>query len=317
MSALASVPPQPAADDVVDVSIVLPVFNEAGHLEAELDRIDEGLRTDHRRYEIIVVDDGSTDGSADVAAGRPGVRLIRLGANRGSGTARRIGTQAARGEVVVWTDADLTYPNDRIPELVDALDGADQVVGARDRERGTARAVRVPAKYLIRRLAQYLARTPIPDLNSGFRAFRRDVAGQFLSQLPSGFSCVTTMTMSFLSNGYDVRYLPITYEERAGRSKFHWWRDTSRYLLQVVRMVLSYDPLRVFMPPGLLMLLVGTGKLVYDAVARDLWVASNTIILLVMATQLIAVGLLADLVVRVSRPPDLVAPAASQFEEAA
>src|SRR5690606_32486069 len=130
------------------------------------------------------------------------------------------------------------YPNDRIPELVAELSGYDQVVGARTSEEGTAKLLRKPAKWFVRMLASYLTRTNIPDLNSGFRAFRRDVATQFLYLLPRGFSCVTTLTMAFLSNGYSVKYVPIEYKSRAGRSKFHWLADTRRYILQVVRMVL-------------------------------------------------------------------------------
>ncbi len=150
----------------------------------------------------------------------------------------------------MWTDVDMTYPNDEIPMLVKEMDGFDHVVGARRTEEGTKRFLRVPAKWFIRKLASYLTETDIKDLNSGLRAFRRDVAMQYVHHLPAGFSCVTTLTMSFLSNGYSVKYVPIDYFPRAGTSKFHWWRDTKRYLLQVVRMTLSYNPLKVFLPIG-------------------------------------------------------------------
>jgi polyisoprenyl-phosphate glycosyltransferase len=244
-----------------------------------------------------VVDDGSTDGSSDLLVGRD-VRLIRFGENRGSGSARRAGTQAARGDVVVWTDVDMTYPNDTIPELVAALDGYDHVVGARTSEEGTVKFLRVPAKYLIRRLASYLVETEIPDLNSGFRAFRRDVAAQYVHLLPAGFSCVTTMTMAFLGNGYSVRYVSIPYEKRAGRSKFHWWADTKRYITQVVRMTLSYNPLRVFLPIGLFLLTAGLIKLGWDWSQRDFQLAANTLLLFFIGFNVISIGLLADLVVR-------------------
>ena len=115
----------------------------------------------------------------------------------GRGAARKTGTVLARGETVVWTDADMTYPNDDIPQLVEGLPGWDMVVGARRSEGGSLRWLRVPAKWLIRQLASFLANTRIPDLNSGFRAFRREVALQYLHLLPAGFSCVTTLTMSF------------------------------------------------------------------------------------------------------------------------
>jgi polyisoprenyl-phosphate glycosyltransferase len=301
----------PAGDREVDVSVVLPVHNEAGHIRAEVDRIRAALDASPYSYELILIDDGSTDESAQEIATLDDVRVIRFPVNRGSGSARKVGTRAARGRLVAWTDVDMSYPNDEIPSLVKELDqGFDQVVGARRTEQGTKRAARVPAKWLLRRLASYLTDTRIPDLNSGLRVFRRDVALQYLYLLPRGFSCVTTITMAFLANGYSVRYVPIDYFPRAGRSKFHWWVDTRRYLLQIVRMVLVYNPLRVFMPPSLLLLVAGVGKLAYDLVANSFHVAADTIVLLLVGVALGLLGLVADLVVTLNKPRDEVDPAA-------
>jgi glycosyltransferase involved in cell wall biosynthesis len=299
----------PASTPGLDVSIVLPVYNERGHLRTEIDRIRKAMDASQYTYEIVVVDDGSHDGSEVELAKIEGIRLIRHARNQGSGAARRTGTTAARGRVVVWTDVDMTYPNDEIPALVKELDGWDHVVGARRTEQGTLKLFRVPAKWFIRKLAGYLTETDIPDLNSGLRAFRRDVAMQYVHHLPKGFSCVTTLTLSFLSNGYSVKFVPIDYFPRAGRSKFHWWSDTKRYLLQVVRMVLSYNPLKVFLPVGSFLLLVGIGKLIYDWVTRDFYVAANTLLIFFAALQVITVGLLADLVVRATKPSQQVDPA--------
>jgi glycosyltransferase involved in cell wall biosynthesis len=293
----------------LDVSVVLPVYNEKGHLRAEVDRIRAALDESPYSYEIVVVDDGSSDGSEVELAAMEDIRLLRHSKNRGSGAARRTGTAAARGRVIVWTDADMTYPNEEIPALVKELEGYDHVVGARRTEQGTLKLFRVPAKWFIRRLASYLAETDIPDLNSGLRAFRRDVAVQYLQHLPAGFSCVTTLTMSFLGNGYSVKYVPIDYFPRSGRSKFHWWRDTKRYILQVIRMILSYNPLRVFLPIGLVLLAVGLGKLAYDWIEKDFRLAANTLLILFAAFQTITIGLLADLVVRATRPAGQVPPA--------
>jgi polyisoprenyl-phosphate glycosyltransferase len=294
----------------IDVSVVLPVYNEIGHLGQEVKRIQSALEASGRTFEIIVVDDGSSDGSGEALEEIEGIRLIRFRTNRGAGSARKAGTAAAHGRVVVWTDCDLTYPNEDIPRLVDTLDeGWDQVVGARTSEQGTARAARVPAKWLIRRLASYLTDTKIPDLNSGLRAFRRDVGVQFLHLLPAGFSCVTTITLSFLANGYSVRYVPIDYFPRAGRSKWHWWADTRRYLLQVVRMVLMFNPLRVFGPVGVTLLTVGVGKVIYDLTTKSGRIATNTIVVLFAAGVVVMLGLLADLVVQLTRPRDAVEPA--------
>ena len=293
----------------LDVSIVLAVHNEAGHLAAELDRICESMSASSYSWELIVVDDGSSDGSGDLVRGRARVRLITAQRNRGAGAARRVGTEAARGRIVVWSDADMSYPNHQIPELVDQLGTGDHIVGARTSEQGTFKFLRVPAKWAIRRLASYLTRTKIPDLNSGLRAFRRDVALQYTHQLPDGFSCVTTLTMAFLMNGYSVKYVPISYESRAGRSKFHWLADTRRYVLQVIRMMLSYDPLRVVLPVATVLGLVFVAKLGFDLVDKDFRPAANTLLLGFATLQVLVVGLLADLVVRVNRPKRIVRPA--------
>ena len=297
----------------VDVSIVLPVYNESGHLAREVRRIAQAMDRSPYQYEIIVVDDGSTDDCLreldDRGEAGERVRVVSFAQNRGAGAARKTGTVLARGETVVWTDADMTYPNDDIPQLVEGLPGWDMVVGARRSEGGSLRWLRVPAKWLIRQLASFLANTRIPDLNSGFRAFRREVALQYLHLLPAGFSCVTTLTMSFLSNGYSVRYTPIDYAPRAGRSKFHWRRDTARYLRQVIRMVLLWNPLRFFAPIGSILGAAGAGKLIYDLATKDLRVATNTVVLLLTAAAVLVVALVADLLVQINKPRDWTLPA--------
>jgi polyisoprenyl-phosphate glycosyltransferase len=287
----------------LDVTVVLPAYNEVGHVRAEVDRITAALEASSYSFEILVVDDGSTDGTPEAVEGLPHVRIIRFPVNRGSGTARRIGSAQARGRYVAWTDADMTYPNERIPELVDHLEAgfADQVVGARTTEEGTYKALRVPAKWAIRNLAQYLTQSKIPDLNSGLRVFKKDVARPYLRLLPPGFSCVTTITLSFLANGHVVEYVPITYRERAGRSHFHPIKDAYRYILQVLRMVTYFEPLRVFGPVALTLLLIGSGKFVFDQIREPFNIAANTLLLLLGGLILFAVGLLADLIVRTNR----------------
>jgi glycosyltransferase involved in cell wall biosynthesis len=282
-----------------DVSVVLPCFNERQHVEVEVKRIREALDAAGMTHEVICVDDGSTDGTREVLQAIPGIRVILLPTNQGTGTARRIGTQQARGRVVVWTDADMTYPNERIPELVGLLDDTyDQVVGARRTEAGNYKPLRVPAKWALRKLAAYLTSTDIPDLNSGLRAFKRQTAEPYLRLLPPGFSCVTTITLAFLSNGHPIRYVPIDYFKRAGRSKFHPLRDAYNYLLQILRMVMYFNPLRVLMPVALTLLGATGVKLVYDLIVHRLHVAGSTVLVGLAAFNIMAIALLADLVVR-------------------
>lgn len=294
------------------VSIVLPVFNEIDHLDDELERIREAMEASRYSFEIIVVDDASTDGSAERLKEIPWIRLISFRENRGPGAARKIGTEAANGEVVLWSDVDMSYPNDRLPELVEALDGYDQVVGERTTEQGTHKLARIPAKWFIRRLAEWLSNTKIPDLNSGFRAFRKDVADQFLHLLPDGFSHVTTLTMVFLANGYSVGYLKIPYAKRSGDSKFRLVADTRLYIQQVTRMVMMWNPLRVLTPFASVLFITGSVKLVYDLFDKDFRVGTNTLLVIVAGGMIFVVALLADLVVQVTRPRHTVLPAAVQ-----
>ncbi len=299
--------PVPARPDRggVTATVVLPCFNEQDHVLAELERITGSLDASGISYEILAIDDASTDGTLAVlraAAERmPQVQVLSFRRNGGSGTARRIGTLRARGEIVVWTDADMTYPNERIPELIELLltdPSYDQVVGARTSEEGTHKWLRVPAKWLIRKIAERLSNQKIPDLNSGLRAFRRSVSLPYLRLLPPGFSCVTTITLAFLQNQHDVHYVPIGYAKRAGTSKFHFVRDAYRYILQVLRMIMYFDPLKVLMPMALWLLGIGVIKAVVDMVRHPFYFPANTV-LLVMAGLLIgSMALLADLIVR-------------------
>ena len=287
------------------VSIVLPCYNEQDHVVAEVERICAAMDASGYAYELVAYDDASTDGTFarlhEVAPRFPHLRVVHFDRNGGAGTVRRVGTQRARGEIVVWTDADMTYPNERIPELVQMLDkdlSLDQVVGARTSEEGSHKILRVPAKWFIRKLAERLTNTKIPDLNSGLRAFRREVALPYLRLLPPGFSCVTTITIAFLSNQHDLRYIPIDYAKRSGKSKFRFVSDAYRYILQVLRMVMYFNPLKVLMPVALTLLGIGIAKGIFDLVVHPLRFAVNTVLIFVTGLIIASLALLADLIVR-------------------
>jgi glycosyltransferase involved in cell wall biosynthesis len=289
------------------VTIVLPCYNEREHVMTEIDRITAAMDASGYTYDLDVYDDGSTDGTRDVLAqaaasgSYPRMRYMPMKRNGGSGTIRRIGTQHGRGEIVVWTDADMTYPNERIPEFVRALDDdptVDQVVGSRTTEEGTYKLLRVPAKWVIRSIASRLTGEKIPDLNSGLRSFRRDVSLPYLGLLPPGFSCVTTITVAFLSNQHDISYLPIDYAKRAGKSKFHPFKDAYRYILQVLRMVMYFNPIKVLMPLALWIIAIGSVKLVADIVRYNFRVTGSTVLAVVIGLQIAALALIGDLIVR-------------------
>jgi glycosyltransferase involved in cell wall biosynthesis len=297
--------PQNVAENSLDVTVVLPCYNEEEHVVEEIDRITAAMDASGYSYELLVIDDKSTDGTLAVLEAalptRPHMRLMPFRTNGGSGTARRIGTREACGRIVVWTDADLTYPNERIPEFVRYLHdnpGVDQVVGARTTEEGTHKLLRVPAKWVIRKVAEKLSATKIPDLNSGLRAFRRDVSLPYLRLLPPGFSCVTTITMSFLSNQHPVDYLPIKYAKRAGTSKFHFTKDAYRYILQVLRMVMYFNPIKVLMPIALTLLGLSFVKGLIDVIRYNFGITTNAVLLFISGLLIFTLALLADLIVR-------------------
>jgi glycosyltransferase involved in cell wall biosynthesis len=297
--------PEPEDRAIPHASIVLPCFNEEQHVLLEVERICGAMDKSGIAYELLAIDDGSTDQTLArlrrAEPDFPSLKVIHFPRNGGAGTVRRIGTQQARGEIVVWTDADMTYPNERIGEFIAMLDAdplIDQVVGARTSEEGRWKIARVPAKWFVRKLAERLVNAQIPDLNSGLRAFRRSVALPYLKLLPPGFSCVTTITLAFLSDEHEVRYVPIEYAKRAGRSKFHFFSDAYRYVLQVLRMVMYFNPLKVLMPPALFLLCLGAAKGIYDLVVHPLHFANDTILIFVTGLILASLALLADLIVR-------------------
>ena len=255
-------------------------------------------------FEIIVVDDGSDDGSEVDLPAIDGIQLIRHAHNRGSGTARRTGTTAARGRIVVWTDVDMTYPNDEIPMMVKELDGYDHIVGARRTEEGTQRFLRVPAKWFIRKLASYLTDTDIPDPHSGPR--RSGAMWDAVRAPPASGSSWSRPSRCRPLQGID-KYVPIDYSPRDG-TRSSTVRDTKTLPPPVVRMSLSYNPLKVFLPLGLTFLTIGMGKLVYDWIDKDFRLAANTLLILLASLQAITVGLLADLVVRATKPSSQVPP---------
>ncbi|MDP8249025.1 MAG: glycosyltransferase family 2 protein [Candidatus Tritonobacter lacicola] len=252
---------------MIRVSFVLPAFNEAGTIGDDIRNIHSSMRDIGLSYEVIVVDDGSTDdtGKASEAAG---AGVISHNSNKGVGAARKTGLRAARGEIVVMTDADGTYPTLEVHRLVERMEGADMVIGARTRETGPRKRLKGIAKYFIRKLACFIAGEEIPDLNSGFRAFKRDIAMRFMSILPDTHSWVSTITLAFLTNGYRVEYIPIEYRERRSRSTFHPLRDTVNYVAVVLRIALLFRPLKIIVPAILLMLLLALVGSVYWTVLR-------------------------------------------------
>lgn len=278
-----------------EITIVLPAYNEESAIAKVIDDVQGAMKGVKRPYEVLVVDDHSADQTAAIAE-KKGVRVVRRPITGGSGASRRTGIVNATGDIIVMLDADGSYEAADIPKLLEYFPDYDQVNGARTSEQGTLKLLRAPAKWIIRKLACYLTNTDIPDLNTGLKAFKKDIMLKYLWVLPDGFSCVTTMTLAFLSNGYAVKYVPTTYHKRIGKSKFHPVKDTASYFKTVVRMVMYFNPLRVFLPMAGLTLLAGMAKAVMSLKYTQTLQESDIIIFMV-AIMLTALGLIADLIV--------------------
>jgi polyisoprenyl-phosphate glycosyltransferase len=270
------------------VSVVLPVFNEEGAVVSVVSGVKAVMDKTGRDYEIIVVDDCSTDKTAAILKGLP-VRVITHEANRGVGAARKTGIRAASGSIIVMIDTDGTYPADSIPQLLAYLPEYDHVVGARTSERGTVRLLRQPVKWFLFRLASYLAKSHIPDLNSGMRAFKKDIMMKYLYLIPNGFSCVSTMTLSFLNNDHRVKYVPIEYFKRNGKSKFRIVVHTRDMFFTILRMCIYFNPLRLFLPLSAVLLICGALLSFHHRM--------GAIVLFLFGVQMFTFGLLADLIV--------------------
>ncbi len=293
-------------EPMYQVTVLLPAYNEERAICRVLEEVVETLAATDYTCEILVVDDASTDRTAQLAerfAARcwhVPVRVIRCAENRGAGAARKVGIRNARGQIVVMLDADGSYPAQAIVELLRYFPAYDQVNGARTSEQGTWRWLRMPAKWFIRKLACYLTGHRIPDLNTGLKAFKRDCMLPWLWVVPDGFSCVTTMTLAFLTNGYAVKYVPVEYRPRIGRSKFHPVKDTLAYLATVLRMVLYFRPLKVFLPLAGLLIAGGVVK----SWLSFRWTGTmqeSDVVILVAGFMTSMLGLLAEVIVAHNR----------------
>ena len=237
------------------LSIILPAKNEAEGLRGTL----PALRVAYPEAEIIVVDDGSTDDTARVAA-EAGARVLSSPYSMGNGAAIKRGARAASGEVLVFMDADGQHGAGHVRALLDKLDeGYDMVVGARDRS-GQANLHRGLANGFYNRLASWMTGHRIADLTSGFRAVRADKFKEFLHLLPNGFSYPTTSTMAFFRSAYPVAYVPIPVARRLGNgSHIRPLKDGVRFLLIIFKIASLYSPLKLFAPTAVAFFIAGTG----------------------------------------------------------
>ena len=276
------------------LSIIIPFYNEKEGLAEIVRRTGEACRELDTETEIILVDDGSTDGSAETIEKGPETCILRHHKNRGYGRAIQTGLEKATGEWVAIIDADGTYRPADLAPLWNQRDRADMVVAARERKGPTLRR---PATWFLRVLAGFLTAEKIPDLNSGLRLFRRDLAVRYRGLFPDGFSLTTTITLAFLSNGHTILYHPITYMARKGKSKIRPIHDTCSFLLLIIRMILFFNPIKVLIPISILLFLAAT-LVMFVSFFHGRVMDVTVSILYMLSLHIAVVGFLADLIVR-------------------
>ena len=277
-----------AAESKRSYSVVIPARNEAAGLRAILPKI-AGLP---EISEVIVVDDGSSDNSAEVCA-QFDVRIVRHQYSMGNGAAIKSGARAATGDVIVFMDADSQHQPEDIPRLLEKLEqGYDMVVGARGKG-SQANVHRGLANQLYNMLGSWMVNQKISDLTSGFRAVRADKFRQFMYLLPNGFSYPTTITMSFFRAGYAVAYVPIHAPKRIGTSHMRLARDGVRFLLIIFKIGMLYSPLKLFFPVSMAFLATGLGYSAYTL----LWLhrfTNMSALLVITGILIFLVGLISE-----------------------
>ncbi|VXA56622.1 Glycosyl transferase 2 family protein [Acinetobacter proteolyticus] len=235
-------------------SIVLPAKNESGAIGQTVARIQQL----NFAYEIIVVNDGSTDNTKDIAE-RAGAKVISHPYSKGNGAAIKTGARAASGDVIIFMDADGQHDPNDIPHLLMQIEqGYDLVVGAR--QKGSQASIgRGIANTLYNHLATYMTEHRVEDLTSGFRAVRAEKFREFLYLLPNGFSYPTTSTMAFFRAGYSVAYVPIHAAQRIGKSHINPVKDGVRFFLIIFKIATLFSPLKMFLPIAVVLFLMATG----------------------------------------------------------
>ncbi|MDR2417117.1 MAG: glycosyltransferase family 2 protein [Holosporales bacterium] len=229
------------------ISVVIPIYNEEKAITETIEYVKQVCATMRLPFEIIVIDDGSTDSTPAILHSLEGITSIFHLHNIGYGRSLKDGICAARYDTIVITDADLTYPFDRVPDLYrEYLKGFDMVVGARSGKNYTESVFKRPLRRILKLIVEFVAEREIPDVNSGLRIFNRNTAKTFFHHLCDGFSFTTSITLGYMMTGKFVAYVPVGYNKRSGRTKVKLYRDSLRTMQYILQAAMYYNPLKMF-----------------------------------------------------------------------
>ena len=278
------------------LSVLIPAYNEDGSIADTVNNINDVLIEEgFEQFEILVINDGSTDQTRENAI-KTSATVQTHPHNLGYGKAIKTGLELAKFETIVITDADGTYENDKIPELVRKYgDGFDMVVGQRTGKYFWGSHVKKPLRLILRWLVEWATGRSIPDINSGLRVFSRDLALSYKSQLCDTFSFTTTLTLAFMMTGHFIAYIPIKYNKRIGESKVSLWSDSFRTCGYIIQSILYHSPLKIFIVLSFMFILLAlfsifVGMFLQLATGFTMGVGA-----IVAALVVFALGMLADL----------------------
>ncbi len=281
----------------MNISIIVPAYNEEDAIRYGLEKfIELGY---HEKHELIYINDGSTDGTADIIREYP-VKLYNHNVNKGYGAALKTGIRKASGDKVIILDSDGQHDPGYIDQLIGMLDEYDMVIGERDDQSFQVKR-RQAGKNLIRKVGEFLVEQPLPDYNSGFRGFDKKLIQEMLHLMPNGFSLSTTSTLAFLKEGYTIGTFPIKVEERIGRkSNVKMVKDGSKTMLLLFRIIMLFNPLKIFFPASIIFSFLGLAWGVAGYFIANRF-PNSAIIILVFGTMMFFIGLLADQIAMLNR----------------
>lgn len=279
------------------LTVVIPAYNEA----QVITKVIEDLKERNKDYEIIVVDDGSTDNTYELAR-QTGVKVIHHSYNQGYGAALKTGIRNAETDFVCTMDADGQHRAEDVEKLFEEIknDNYDVVIGARSK-RSHISLVRVPGKKMLSIFANYLSGIRIPDLNSGLRVAKKESIMKLLHLLPDGFSFSTTITIAMYKMRYNVKWVPITTNKRVGKSSVHPLRHGYQTLLLIVRLVTLFDPLRIFLPVSIFLILVGSVYQVIVILFKGFHIVGGALLSILAGISIFFFGILADQISAIRR----------------
>ena len=278
------------------VAVIVPAYDEQDAIRSTVEHVRSALTAARIVHEIVVVNDGSDDETAAQARAAR-AQVIDFPDNIGYGHALKAGIAATDSDLVAILDADGTYPPEALPAMIAMAEHADMVVGDRGAAMNNVPWVRRPAKWLLKLLASIVAQRRINDVNSGLRVFRRKALEQFIPLLPDGYSFTTTITLCMLATNLTVVYHPIDYRRRIGHSKIRA-RHFVKFIFLVVRLTVFFQPLRIFLPLGAILLLAGAAKAIADAS-----LSATAAFAMLSAILVWSLGLLADMITRLHLRP--------------